>query len=120
MPGDVLIYYVTRAPLPDALFEKLTAARTFRSGSLMLRQLTFALLDLELHHRYDPDGPESPFDVQQRLAARTSVLPPLPDDRFLCGFGHIFAGGYAAATQLQVGGGAVGRRLRRVRGGGAR
>jgi oligopeptidase A len=24
------------------------------------------------------------------------VLPPLPDDRFLCGFGHIFAGGYAA------------------------
>jgi oligopeptidase A len=62
----------------------------------MLRQLGFALLDLELHHRYDPDGPESPFDVQRRLAAVTSVLPPLPDDRFLCGFNHIFAGGYAA------------------------
>jgi oligopeptidase A len=24
------------------------------------------------------------------------VLPPLPEDRFLCSFGHIFAGGYAA------------------------
>ena len=23
-------------------------------------------------------------------------MPPLPEDRFLCGFGHIFAGGYAA------------------------
>ena len=34
--------------------------------------------------------------LQQELAKRFSVLPPLPDDRFLCGFGHIFAGGYAA------------------------
>ena len=25
----------------------------------------------------------------------TTVLPPLPD-RFLCSFGHIFSGGYAA------------------------
>ena len=24
------------------------------------------------------------------------VLPPLPEDRFLCGFSHIFAGGYSA------------------------
>jgi oligopeptidase A len=24
------------------------------------------------------------------------VLPPLPEDRFLCSFTHIFAGGYAA------------------------
>jgi oligopeptidase A len=86
----------TGEPLPDALFEKIASARTFRAGSLMLRQLTFALLDLELHHRYDPDGAETPFAVQQRLAARTSVLPPLSDDRFLCGFNHIFAGGYAA------------------------
>jgi oligopeptidase A len=86
----------TGEALPDALFEKIAAARTFRSGSMMLRQLTFALLDLELHHRYDPDGAETPFDVQRRLAARTSVLPPLPEDRFLCGFHHIFAGGYAA------------------------
>ncbi|NRA38482.1 MAG: M3 family peptidase, partial [Planctomycetes bacterium] len=29
-------------------------------------------------------------------AARHSVLEPLAEDRFLCSFGHIFAGGYAA------------------------
>ncbi len=86
----------TGAPLPDALFEKLTAARTFRAGSDMLRQIYFASLDLELHHRFDPAGPESAFDVQHRIAARTTVVPPLPEDRFLCGFTHIFAGGYAA------------------------
>jgi oligopeptidase A len=30
------------------------------------------------------------------VAERTTVLAPLPEDRFLCSFGHIFAGGYAA------------------------
>jgi oligopeptidase A len=86
----------TGEPLPDELFAKISGARTFRAGSDMLRQLYFALTDLELHHRFDPDGAETPFDVQRRVAARTTVLPPLPEDRFLCSFSHIFAGGYAA------------------------
>jgi oligopeptidase A len=30
------------------------------------------------------------------LAAKTMVMAPLPEDRFLCGFAHIFAGGYSA------------------------
>lgn len=30
------------------------------------------------------------------LYSNDSVLPPLPWDRFLCGFAHIFAGGYSA------------------------
>jgi oligopeptidase A len=86
----------TGEPLPDAIFERIRAARTFRAGSAMLRQLHFALVDLELHHRWVPSGPETPFDVQRRIARCTTVLPPIPEDRFLCGFTHIFAGGYAA------------------------
>ena len=86
----------TGEPLPEELYRKLLAARTFRAGSDMLRQIRLGLVDLELHHRYNPDGPESPFDVQKRIDARTSLLPPLEEDRFLCSFGHIFAGGYAA------------------------
>ena len=86
----------TGEPLPDDLYDKLCAARHYRAGSLMLRQLSFGLIDLALHHGHDPDGPESAFDLQRRLAPRTSVMPPLPEDRFLCSFGHIFAGGYAA------------------------
>ena len=86
----------TGEPLPDDLYEKLCAARHYRAGSLMLRQLSFGLIDLALHHGHDPLGPESPFDLQRRLAPLTSVMPPLPEDRFLCSFGHIFAGGYAA------------------------
>lgn len=34
----------------------------------------------------------------QELAKKTAVMPPLPEDRFLCGFSHIFAGGYSAGT----------------------
>jgi oligopeptidase A len=89
-------HWQTGEPLPDALREKLRAARTYRAGSLMLRQLGFALTDLELHRRWLPGGAESPFDIERRVAARTAVLPPLPEDRFLCSFQHIFGGGYAA------------------------
>jgi len=81
--------------LPDELYEKLVAARTYRAGSDMLRQLYFALTDLELHSAERPEG-ETAFDVQRRIAETTTVLPPLAEDRFLCSFGHIFAGGYAA------------------------
>merc|ERR1719231_1808103 len=62
----------------------------------MVRQLYFGALDMALHHTYDASGDQTPFELQQQLAKRFSVIPPLPTDRFLCGFGHIFAGGYAA------------------------
>ncbi|RMG36244.1 MAG: M3 family peptidase, partial [Planctomycetota bacterium] len=89
-------HYQTGEPLPDDLFRKLCEARTFRAASAMLRQLFFGLVDMELHHRFDPQSGTDPFDVQRSVAERTSVLPPLPEDRTLCSFQHIFAGGYAA------------------------
>merc|ERR1711967_85169 len=66
------------------------------AGMTMMRQLYFGALDMELHHRYDPKGEASPFDVQRKVASEYAPIPPLDDDRFLCAFGHIFAGGYAA------------------------
>lgn len=89
-------HYQSSEPLPDELFDKLTAARNFRAASMMLRQLHFGMTDMYLHHQFDPSSNESPFDVQRRMAEKTSVLPPLPEDRMLCAFSHIFSGGYAA------------------------
>ena len=86
----------TGAALPDGYIDSIRCARTFRSGSSTMRQLGFARIDLELHHRYRPGGEESALEVARRVTERCSVLPPLPEDRFLCSFGHIFAGGYAA------------------------
>jgi oligopeptidase A len=88
-------HHQTGEPLPAALFERVAAARTYRAGSLFLRQLHFATLDLELHHRFDPDHDDLGALVA-RVAAGNTILPPLPEDRFLCSFSHIFAGGYAA------------------------
>jgi oligopeptidase A len=51
---------------------------------------------MALHHLHDPEQGESAFDIQRRIAETTTVIPPLPEDRSLCSFGHIFAGGYAA------------------------
>ena len=83
-------------PLPDDLYEKIVASRNFRAGSLMLRQLEFGKTDILLHSSFDPNGSETVFDVHRQVSSDMSVLQPLPEDRFLCGFSHIFAGGYAA------------------------
>ena len=89
-------HYETGQPLPEDLFQKILTARNFMTGSAILRQVNFGWLDVELHHRYQPNGSETIWDVRDRLAAKTTVLKPLPEDAFLCAFGHIFAGGYAA------------------------
>ena len=89
-------HFETGAPLPEDLFAKILAARTFRAGSDMLRQVYFALVDLELHRAPVAGEARSPEEIQRRVAARTTTIPPLPEDRFLCSFSHVFAGGYAA------------------------
>ncbi|MBE7381491.1 MAG: M3 family metallopeptidase [Leptolyngbya sp. SIO1E4] len=90
------LHYETGEPLPEDLFQKIVAARNFMTGSAILRQVYFGWLDIALHDRYQPGGAETIWDVRDRIAAKTTVLKPLPEDAFLCAFGHIFAGGYAA------------------------
>jgi oligopeptidase A len=89
-------HYETGASLPEEYYQKLVDSKNYMSGSGMLRQLHFSLIDLELHHRYQPDGKETPQQVRERIAETTTVMKPLPEDQFLCAFSHIFAGGYAA------------------------
>ncbi len=86
----------TGEQLPDELYEKIVRARNYRSGSQMLRQVYFAMTDMALHDKYRPRSKKTPFDLQREIAKKTTVMEPLPEDRFLCGFAHIFAGGYAA------------------------
>jgi oligopeptidase A len=86
-------HHVNGEPLPRALFDKIVAARNYRAGSATLRQVYFATLDLALHR----EGlPRDVLEVQRSVAQQNTVLAPLAEDRFLCSFSHIFAGGYAA------------------------
>jgi oligopeptidase A len=89
-------HHQTGEKMPRVLFEKIVRARTFRAASMMLRQLNFARLDLELHHRYTPGGSTTVWDVAERVAKETLVRQPPKENRFLASFTHIFSGGYAA------------------------
>ncbi len=89
-------HYETGEALPESYYQKLIASKNYMSGSGLLRQLHFSLVDIELHHRYQSGGAETVIQLRSRLAETTMVMPPLPEDNFLCSFGHIFAGGYAA------------------------
>ena len=89
-------HYQTGETLPEHYYKKLLAAKTYMSGTGMLRQLHFGFVDIELHHRYQPGGSETVSDVRNRIAENTMIIKPLPEDAFLCAFCHIFAGGYSA------------------------
>jgi oligopeptidase A len=89
-------HWETGEVLPKHLQQRIRDGRNYRAASMTLRQVYFATLDLELHHRYRPGQGQSVTAVQQRVAKDNTVLAPLPEDRFLNGFTHIFAGGYAA------------------------
>ncbi|MDR9438487.1 MAG: oligopeptidase A [Halomonas sp.] len=86
----------TDAPLPEALFQKLIAAKNFQSAMGMVRQLEFSLFDFRLHRELA--APRA-ADIQALLDAvrdAVAVIPRADFNRFQNGFGHIFAGGYAA------------------------
>ncbi|KAL6563661.1 hypothetical protein OROGR_002620 [Orobanche gracilis] len=90
-------HYETEETLPEDTCLRLLAARTYRAGSQLLRQLRYAEVDLELHSRYVPGGPGSSiYDIDQKIGTKTHPIPLLREDRFLCSFSHIFADKYAA------------------------
>lgn len=85
----------TGEPLPRALFEKMLAARNFQSGMFTVRQLEFALFDMELHSRFDPDQ-DSVMRLLERVRDEVAVNRAPAWHRFPHQFSHIFAGGYGA------------------------
>lgn len=91
-------HYETGAPIPEELFQKMTAAKNFRSASATMRQLAFGKMDLELHlhpERYL----EGELEPKLRELLRdyvTPTAPPAPTN--VARFNHLFADptGYAS------------------------
>nr|VFK01292.1 MAG: oligopeptidase A [Candidatus Kentron sp. H]VFK01410.1 MAG: oligopeptidase A [Candidatus Kentron sp. H]VFK04973.1 MAG: oligopeptidase A [Candidatus Kentron sp. H] len=86
----------TGEPLPDALLEKLGAARNFQSGMAMVRQLEYSLFDLRIHGEYDRARGARIGQFLDEVREEVAVLNPPPFHRFAHSFSHIFAGSYAA------------------------
>ncbi|GGY88376.1 oligopeptidase A [Cellvibrio zantedeschiae] len=89
-------HYQTGESLPQALLDKMLAAKNFQSGLQMLRQIEFSLFDFRLHAEYNPKNPRTAQDVLQQVRKEIAVVFPPAFNRFENSFSHIFAGGYAA------------------------
>ena len=89
-------HYKTGDPLPQALFDKMLAAKNFQSGMQMVRQLEFSIFDFRLHLEYDPAQGGRIYDILDQVRQEVAVMKPPSFNRFPHGFSHIFAGGYAA------------------------
>ena len=87
----------TGISVPAELKAKVRAAKNFRAATACRRQLAFAKVDLALHSTADESNREQPTaDALKREVFGHFGLPMISEDRFLCAFTHIFAGGYAA------------------------
>ncbi|MCV6614466.1 MAG: M3 family metallopeptidase [Cellvibrionaceae bacterium] len=89
-------HYQSGEPLPEAMLEKLLAAKNYQAGMQMLRQIEFALFDFLLHLNYDPASPQEPQAVLDEVRKQVAVVIPPAFNKFQNSFSHIFAGGYAA------------------------
>jgi oligopeptidase A len=82
--------------LPRSLFDKMLAAKNFQSGMQTVRQIEFALVDMHLHHDYDPAGAKAPLQLLEEIRAKVAVTVHPEYNRFLNNFSHVFSGAYAA------------------------
>jgi oligopeptidase A len=85
----------TGQALPRDLFERLLAAKNFNAGMHFVRQLQFALFDLQLHMA----GPMPMTGIRkllQRVRDEVAVFAVPEYNRFPLQFSHIFASSYAA------------------------
>jgi oligopeptidase A len=91
-------HYVTGEPIPDALFEKMQRARTYREATATTRQLGFATVDLALHVDYDAARDGELLAYARRIAQPFSPAPLADNYAMIASFNHLFASpvGYAA------------------------
>jgi len=89
-------HWQTGEPIPEELYQKMRAARTFMGAYQQMRQLSYGTMDLELHVRFDPSGDGDPVERAQQVMEGFHPRPDFSRDHFITSFTHIFSGGYAA------------------------
>merc|ERR1712216_911908 len=61
------VHYETGESIPSDLWNKVVAAKNYRAGSMMLRQLQFSVTDLQLHAGFQPSVQTSCTICTRRL-----------------------------------------------------
>ena len=86
----------TGAVLPKELFDKMHAAKNFQRGMFLVRQMEFALFDMEIYHQEDEGHLKEWPQILDKVRQEVAVTQPPAYNRFALSFSHIFAGGYSA------------------------
>lgn len=86
----------TGAVLPKELFDKMHAAKNFQRGMFLVRQMEFAIFDMEIYHQEDEGCLKEWTQILDKVRQEVAVTQPPAYNRFALSFSHIFAGGYAA------------------------
>lgn len=92
-------HFETGEPIPDELFQKMTAAKNFRSACALMRQVAFAKMDLLLHMRTAEYLGEPDIEPRARAAVADCLVPTDPPaPTIVKRFTHLFSDpvGYAA------------------------
>ncbi|MEJ2358959.1 MAG: M3 family metallopeptidase [Deinococcales bacterium] len=86
----------TGARIPEDLYRRLAASRTFLAAAVQMRQLSLGAVDLALHVDFDPEHGGDPITFGQHVMEPFVLRPEFAHNLFLTSFSHIFSSGYAA------------------------
>ncbi len=89
-------HYQSGEKLPQELLDKARAAKNFQSGMATVRQLEFALFDMQLHRQQQAVDYKQVQALLNDIRDKVAVVKVPEFVRFQNAFSHIFAGGYAA------------------------
>ncbi|QQZ29051.1 M3 family metallopeptidase [Thiothrix subterranea] len=92
----IAAHWQTGEALPEALFQKMQAARHFQTAMGTVRQLEFSLFDMRLHLDPQAAEPGRLEAIRQEVLEQVAVIKPPAFNRMPNSFTHVFAGGYAA------------------------
>jgi peptidyl-dipeptidase Dcp len=96
-------HVVTGEPIPDALIQRLAAARRFGQGYESVRYTASALTDLAVHALPQGEVPDDVVAFEAELLRRRGLPPGVGINHRFTHFQHLFAGsGYAAGYYVYL------------------
>lgn len=89
-------HYETNEKLPDEMLKKLLDSRKFMQAHYQMRQLSFGVIDIELHSKYDFEKDGDVVEFVAKGTEQFAIKKEFAHNNHIKAFSHIFAGGYAS------------------------